>query len=53
LPDFLLALVVREAVAESFVQQEILYRDGELPVLGQFIGLFWCPPIHIGAVDEG
>jgi hypothetical protein len=32
LPDFLLALVVREAVAEGFVEKEILQGDGELAV---------------------
>jgi hypothetical protein len=35
LPDFLLAFVVREAVAESFVDHEILQGDGELPVFGR------------------
>jgi len=33
--DFLLALLIREAVTESGVQHEVLYRDGELPVLGR------------------
>jgi len=33
--DFLLAFVVREAVTKGFIQQEILNRNGELPVLGR------------------